>query len=1064
MTRHVLNHPPVPSGTRSAIFEPLDFFMLRAPLLPFEQYRALFSHESLDAETLEREALERLAQGSENPLIREAIAIGSLSLLESLPNLTLADNPRKQDQAVKGFLRYLLRMMTRPTPFGLFSGVTYGNLGEQAVMRLGAKTDHRKRTRPDMEWLLKVVQQLEGRPEIVQQLRVQTNGLLDSDGSRMKLPYVNHYGQSSEKTEVSVRVTPAVEFTLETARKPILFQELVDRIHQKFPDTQREKISHFVWQLFQQEFLVCELRPPMTEVDPLQHVRRCLSRLQGVEQWQRELDEIAVQLAEYDRLPLGEGEELFREISLRMKRLADAKHALQVDLALSRQQVELPRAVGEEVARAAEVLWRLSPADVGGRHLESYKKDFLERYGQYREVPLLELLDEDRGLGAPASYTYPHSRRTISAGRIYSETRDAILLQMVNRALQCGEMEVELTEEMVGKLEPVAPDPKQAPISMELYFSLVADSEQAVEQGDYLLFIGGNAGSSGAGKTFGRFVDILGDEFPDHLKRAHEREQKLRPDAVLAELVMVPHTARSSNVMLTTNIRPYAITLGTVAEDQNVRQLPLSDLVVGLHQNSFYVKSRTLNREVIPMTGHMLNMVNLPNVCRFLREISGERVRRWTEIQWGPLEKAPFLPRLRYGKAVLSPATWNIGPDLQPFAPAMNKKEFATAVRKWRKEWKVPRYTYMTFMDHRLLLDLEHPLHVDELWRDFHKLSSGEVLKLTESGIDLYRQVVSGPEGFYLNECVFPLVLRPEHAGGSVPQRTASPLSLRERTHLPGGEWLFCKLYGGSSREDELIGWHLREFCRQVEERELSDLSFYMRYRDPDPHVRLRFHGDPARLCGELLPEVYRWVSGLQAEGLLTRLVIDSYEPEIERYGGPDLIASAERMFAADSRCTAEWIGLQRAGQMRMSRELLAVLSVNDLLEQFGLSLEEKVRWFEPRIVQKEYLQTFRQDRRTYLRLLDPVNGQAALREHPDGSKIVLALNQRSEAVRQYAERVRRAEEMGSLANQFDDLVESVVHLHLNRLLGIDRERERKVMTLTRHALFNLMQMRMNRT
>jgi lantibiotic biosynthesis protein len=130
------------------------------------------------------------------------------------------------------------------------------------------------------------------------------------------------------------------------------------------------------------------------------------------------------------------------------------------------------------------------------------------------------------------------------------------------------------------------------------------------------------------------------------------------------------------------------------------------------------------------------------------------------------------------------------------------------------------------------------------------------------------------------------------------------------RSYLPGSEWLYVKLYGGSNRQDELIGRELKEFCQSIHQDGLANGSFFVRYRDPEPHLRLRFHGQPSRLMSELLPRLHEFGVRLQGQGLLTRFVLDTYEPETERYGGPALLREAEMLFAADSAAVAHVVSL----------------------------------------------------------------------------------------------------------------------------------------------------------
>src|SRR5579871_1346814 len=99
--------------TANLLYQPADFFQVRAPLFPIEAYLGL---STLDAETP--------PLSLENPLVRQAIAVGSLSLLDELERQSL--DPRAVQRRQRKLLRYCIRMATRPTPYGLFAGVALG--------------------------------------------------------------------------------------------------------------------------------------------------------------------------------------------------------------------------------------------------------------------------------------------------------------------------------------------------------------------------------------------------------------------------------------------------------------------------------------------------------------------------------------------------------------------------------------------------------------------------------------------------------------------------------------------------------------------------------------------------------------------------------------------------------------------------------------------------------------------------------------------------------------------------------------------------------------------------
>jgi thiopeptide-type bacteriocin biosynthesis protein len=125
---------------------------------------------------------------------------------------------------------------------------------------------------------------------------------------------------------------------------------------------------------------------------------------------------------------------------------------------------------------------------------------------------------------------------------------------------------------------------------------------------------------------------------------------------------------------------------------------------------------------------------------------------------------------------------------------------------------------------------------------------------------------------------------------------------------------LFAKLYSPPSFQDDFIGGLLRDFVLDILGRNLATHWFYIRYSDPEPHLRIRSKGEPRSLVGELLPALSAWAETLLAGGFCHRLSLDTYERELERYGGEAGIDNAEEIFCADSEATTELLALLTRG------------------------------------------------------------------------------------------------------------------------------------------------------
>src|SRR5262249_31783008 len=153
-------------------------------------------------------------------------------------------------------------------------------------------------------------------------------------------------------------------------------------------------------------------------------------------------------------------------------------------------------------------------------------------------------------------------------------------------------------------------------------------------------------------------------------------------------------------------------------------------------------------------------------------------------------------------------------------------------------------------------------------------------------------------------------------------------------------------LYCPRDREDDVICGSMATFAGNAVASQLADSWFFIRYADPDPHLRVRFHGSPGRLRSQLFPHLCDWAGGRMSDGLCLQFVMDTYEQEIERFGGPEGMAAAEALFAADSVAAAELTGIFRQKLWLHDQTSLLALSIDDLLAGLGFGEADRLRWY----------------------------------------------------------------------------------------------------------------------
>jgi thiopeptide-type bacteriocin biosynthesis protein len=416
---------------------------------------------------------------------------------------------------------------------------------------------------------------------------------------------------------------------------------------------------------------------------------------------------------------------------------------------------------------------------------------------------------------------------------------------------------------------------------------------------------------------------------------------------------------------------------------------------------------------------------------------------------WGPLHDAPFLPRVVAGKLVLCRASWRVSQaELKPLGRARGAARFG-AVQGWRAARRLPRWITAVDGDNELPIDLDNLLAVDTLIELIKGREQATLIELFPGPDQL---LARGREGRFVHELVVPLVHRRVVAtprgrdeaaalpGGSPPpHHTTGRLC---RSFPPGSEWLYAKLYTGPATADRLLKDVIRPIVELASRSGAADRWFFVRYADPDWHLRVRFHGEPARLRDEVLPGLQSAARAALDDGRAWRLQLDTYEREVERYGGARGIELAERIFHADSEAVLAMVERLPEDPRGETRWRLALLSMDRLLEDLGLDLDARCAiarrtrdafasgsfaeaGFRRRVGEK-----FRAERRGLMALLD-----AGPTTDPRLAPGLEVLRLRSGWLAPVLAELKSGVRAGRLTVPPAELAVGYLHMHANRLL-----------------------------
>jgi thiopeptide-type bacteriocin biosynthesis protein len=1050
-------------------YQPEDFFFLRSPLLPMDDFARLFAGGAA-AGDLEL-AGERLLRLAAEPEIAEALFVASPELIAGLERAALeraapGGTAKKNDRLRQSLCRYLLRLMTRPTPFGLFAGGSLGNLGERTELSLAGRAEYRRHTRLDMDFLDRLTRDLENDPALRGELTYRPNNSLYRAAGRWRYAEGRLVGEARAYHLVVAKADVFIDAALAAAAGGARLAAIARAVAGADPEAEidGEEAEAFVHELIDAQLLVSDLGPRVTGPLPIDVLVERLAAIPAAAPQAACLAEVRERLAALDRQPLGSPAELYRGLGRQLELLGSKvvlPRLFQVDMTKKAAALALGPQVVDEVKRAIGFLRRLRggpPVDL----FSAFRTDFLRRYEPGRQVPLALVLDEEVGIGfqrsAAAGTEYAPLLEGIAFPGQYAEQQVSwslaqdLVVRKTFEAARRGEAEVSFSDADLAPLEALpkgvpGAEPARLYSAFQAIFALAAESPAAIDRGDFKLLFRGATGASG-GTLLGRFCHA-DPQLAASLGRHLRHEERHHPDAVFAEIVHLPE-GRIGNILLRPLLRPYEIPfLGRGGADDE-HQLPITDLLVTVVGDQVILTSQRLGRRVIPRlsSAHNYSLRGL-GIYKFLSALQHQGTCGGLSWMWGPLESLPYLPRVVYGRTILAPARWRVEKsELAALNVDGGKEEGGrvptAGLAAWRRQRQLPRRVLLADADNELFVDFENPLTVEAFFSIVRNRPAMVLLECLQEESEL---VLSGPEGRFTHEIVLPFVRRPELAPPPADASAPAPSRLapsRPVAHPPGSGWVYAKLYTGTAAADGVLEETAGELARRFGK--AIDRFFFLRFADPDFHLRLRFEVLDEHLRRELAWQLAAIAGELLRQGKIWDLRFETYRPEVERYGGAAAMACCERIFDADSRAALALLPHLRGDDAAEARWLAALCSVDALLA--GLlgedpaarlsCLEGMARGFATEFrFDKASRQGINRRQREKKDALDAALGRRA----PAGSPLGLALaclDQRGREIAEPAAELRRLEAAGSLETSLFSLAGSLAHMTVNRLVAAE--------------------------
>ncbi|UGU14477.1 lantibiotic dehydratase family protein [Sinomicrobium kalidii] len=723
-------------------------YVLRAPLLSVDFYKNL----TRDKDITDR----KLRELFENPLIKEAVFLASPPLYEELERWAEGEvtDQKKTEKLKHSFLKYLSRMSSRCTPFGLFAGCCVGQLGEETRLKLEGAQNNRRHTRLDMNYLVALSQDLVKNKNIREQLLFYPNSSIYRAGEQLR--YVEYKYANSKRHHhiVAVDDSEYLSGILEKASRGALLKDLAQTLVDE--EITYEEAAGFLEELVDNQLLISELEPSVSGPEFLEQIRGVLKKLEGTGKILDILNRAGAGIKELDQ-KTGNLPEAYIELSEFLKQLEtgfELKFLFQTDMILEAEKNTLDKSVADDVKKGIAFLNKIT-LPPKSTILDQFKTAFYERFEE-REVPLSRALDVEMGIGYKqdqgAGDVSPLVDDIVLPGKkpkhevsevMWSPVHDILRKKLV-RALVENAYCINLDDE----------DFKEFEENWEDLPDTVSTMVEIVEEDGCTKIRMGSAGGSSAANLLGRFCH--GDEKLDaHTREIVGTETRVNSDKVLAEIVHLPES-RVGNILMRPALRGYEIPYLAKSVLPEEGQLPIEDLRISVkYGRNIRLRSEKLNKEVVPhlTNAHNYSSNSLP-IYHFLCDMQTQGLRGGVGLNLGPFAgEYTFIPRIAYGNLILSEATWNLKKeDIEPLKKRIKDDDKPEeAIETFRKERKIPQYVMLADGDNELLINFKNLTSVRMLL-DTVKKRQG--FKLTEFFFGKNGVVKDRDGAYYANQVV----------------------------------------------------------------------------------------------------------------------------------------------------------------------------------------------------------------------------------------------------------------------------------------------------------------------
>ena len=723
-------------------------YILRTPLLPFNLYKELTSEKKIKNKDFKIFC--------SNPIIIEAVFLASPALFEEMNKwLKNEINDDEKESKLKiSILKYISRMSSRCTPFGLFAGCSLGVFEDETDIKLKPADKTKRHTRLDMNFLVALAQDLTKNKKIKKQLLFYPNSSLYKISNNLRYIEYKYINGKRNHQIVSVNNTKYLQTILSASSKGLKLLDMAKLLVDD--EIKMDEAYEYIEELVSSQLLVSELEPSVSGPEFLDQIYSVLNNIADVDEILSKLNIVNQKIKKIDTT-VGNSPLKYIQISDSLKKLNthfESKFLFQTDLILNNESNTINKNIINDIKKGFLLLNKISTSPKSSI-LTEFKEAFYERF-EDREVPLSKALDVELGVGYKQNIgagdvnplidniVIPPSQKKDVVNEIKWSYLHTLFHNKLQKAIKDGDYIITITDD----------DLKDYDFRWEDFPDTISSFiELVLEKGIQKVKYNGFVGSSGA-NLLGRFCH--GDTAIDsYVKEIIDIETHINKDKILAEIVHLPES-RVGNILMRPEFRSFEIPYLAKSIKNTKYQIPIDDIMISIPaKGKILLRSKKFNKEIVPRLTNAHNFSNnsLP-IYHFLSDMQTQGLRKGIGLDLGPLNEIhEFIPRIEYKNLILQEAKWNLQKrHIEPLLKNIDSDD--DKLYKLTSEvilkLKIPKFVVLAEGDNELIINFNNITSI-RMFIDSVKKRNNFVLK---EFLHADNGIVKSDKNYYTNQVI----------------------------------------------------------------------------------------------------------------------------------------------------------------------------------------------------------------------------------------------------------------------------------------------------------------------